>query len=92
MHRIGAGGASGLQDPLTIQVAFARGIRTDRTRLVSETDVERRTVALRVHGNRGDAHFAARTDDSHGDFAAISNENLVQRRKKLSGWPQYFTG
>jgi hypothetical protein len=54
--------------------------------------VECSTVALRVHGNGGDAHFAARADDSHGDFAAIGNENLVQRRKELSGWPQYFTG
>src|SRR5262249_30750888 len=90
MHRIGARGPSGFQDPLDIQIAFARSIRTDRARLVGKTDVERRTVALRVHGNGGDAHFAARADDSHGDFAAIGNENLVQRRRAFRLAPVFY--
>jgi len=39
--------------------------------------VERGAVALRVDRNRRRPHLAARTDDAHGDLAAIGDQNLL---------------
>ena len=36
-------------------------------------------IALGVNGDRRQPHLVTRTDDAHGNFTAIGDENLLQR-------------
>ena len=65
-----------VQHPLDVQIALGGGARPDGRRLVGVTDVERRPIALGVHGDRRDPHLAARPQDAHGDLASVGDQNL----------------
>src|SRR4029077_10390143 len=77
MHGVSAGFFRGLEDAIDPKVAVARRAAANRVGLVRQPHVERGPVALGVHGYRRNAHLAARTTDPDGDFAAVSDQNLL---------------
>jgi hypothetical protein len=78
MHTVGAAALDGVEDLVGLEVAVGRSLATQRVGLIGEADVQRVAVEVAVDGDGGDTHFLARTDDTDGDFAAISDENLCE--------------
>jgi len=48
-------------------------------RFVGEADVKGGAIALRIDSDRHDVHFAARTDDAHGDLAAVGYQYFFHK-------------
>ena len=76
MHHRGARFLRDVNDAIDAQVAFARRARADRVGLVSRSDVQGLPVALGIHGDGAPAQLPARTDDAHGDLAAVGDEDF----------------
>jgi len=83
------------EDRRDVEVALARGRRTDAHRLVGEAHVERGGVGGGVHGDGGDPQLAASADDPEGDLPAVGDEDLLEHAAgrpqagsiRNSGWP-----
>ena len=56
------------------KIALRRLTRADVDGLVGFAHVPRAAIAVRIHGDRPQPHFAARPDDPDGDLAAVGNE------------------
>ena len=78
MHRVGPDAASHIDQLIDPKVALRRLIRPDGIRFVGQPHVQRIAIAFGIHGNRGEAHVAARPDNPHGDLAAVGDKYLVQ--------------
>src|SRR5437870_2455496 len=74
MHAVRAGATCRVDDAIDAQITLPWRTATDRIRLVRETHVQRRSIAVGIHRDRRDAHLAARTNDAHGDFAPVGDE------------------
>jgi hypothetical protein len=53
-------------------------------RFVRRAHVSSRTVAVGIHGDSADSEVAARTNDTHGNLAAVRDQNLVQDEESLA--------
>ena len=78
MHRVRARTARRVENAIDAEIALARRARTDGVRLVRVAHVRGQSIALRVDSDTGQAHFAARARDAHGNLAPIGYENLLQ--------------
>ena len=85
VHRVGPGPPRGVHDRVDPQVAQGRFGRAEMNRLVRLAHVARAAVAVRVHGNRREAHFAARADDPNGDLAAVGDEDFHEAPQRQAG-------
>ena len=68
-----------VEQPVDAQVAVGGRVRPERVCLIGVADVQRRAIALGVHGDRLEPHLAARADDANRDFAPVGNENLANQ-------------
>ena len=65
-------------DAVDLQIAVGCRGRSDAPRFVRQLQIMRSAIGLAVHGYRFDSEFAARANDSKGDFAAICNQNSLK--------------
>jgi hypothetical protein len=84
MDRVGAHALRDLDHALEVEVAVLRWARADGIRLVGHEHVQRGAIRLAEDGDAGATGLAQRSDDSHGDLAAIRDEHAVQTRHQLS--------
>ena len=61
-----------------VQVALGGRLATEGIRFVGELDMHRVAIELGVHGDRADAELTGGASDSHGDLAAVGDEDLLQ--------------
>jgi len=59
------------------QIAVGAFGATNADRFISELNVKRLDVGLRIDGEGLDAHFAASADDAKRDFTAVGDEDLL---------------
>jgi hypothetical protein len=78
MDRSRAALARGGDDRVDIQVAFGGRRRTDMDRLVGKMHGETVLVGIAEYGDGAQVELLGRADDPHGDFAAISDQELVE--------------
>ena len=79
MHRVGAGVLGCLQNVVDVEIGLRRMRRTDVHRLVGHLHRQRVGIGQRMDLNRPDAKLLRRTNDAHGDFATVGNEELRDR-------------
>ena len=60
-----------------MKVTVARSASADGVRFVRMPHVKRGPVAVGVHRDRRNTHFAARTADPDGNFAAVGDQDLL---------------
>ena len=85
MHRLGAGPAAGIDDPVHAQVALRGRGRADMDRLVGHAHVQGMAVRVRVDGHGGDAHPPGGPDDPAGDLPPVGDQYLGEHWRCLSG-------
>lgn len=68
-----AGYFGGGNDGGNVQITLRRSGRTDAHGFVGEFDVQAAFVGFGMHGNGGNAHFAAGTEYAQGDFAPVGD-------------------
>jgi hypothetical protein len=73
-----AGAAGHVEQLLDDEIALAGRRRADVVRLVGEAHVGRVAVGVGVDGHGGDAQFARRAQDAHGDLAAVGNQQFIK--------------
>ena len=78
-NRVAARFFRGVDDLVDPQIAFAGRRCADAIRLVGHADVESSPVGLGIDGDGGDPHFVQRAGDANGDFAAVRDEDLLER-------------
>jgi hypothetical protein len=76
MQSVGAGAASGVEEPFLVQIALGGGAGPDDVRLRRHPYVQRFAVGLGVDGDRRDLQLAQRAEDPNRDLAAVGDENL----------------
>ena len=77
MDRIGASGASGLNDRGNIEITLTRLGRTDKARLVGRGDVRGVGVGFRVDRDSCEPEQARAANDPERYFTTIGNEQLA---------------
>ncbi len=80
MKCIAARAARHLDQFVNTEIAFTRRRGADGVGFVGQPDVQRFAVGLAKNGNGLNAKFAARANDTHGDLAAISNQDFLEHR------------
>ena len=80
MDRLGACLAAGFHDSLGPKVALGRWRRTDVYGFVGHLDMQRFLVRIGIYGDALDSHAMRRADNSAGDFAAISDQDLREHK------------
>ncbi len=76
-----------------VEVAVARRRRADAHRFIGQPDVHRFGVGGRVDGHGLDAHFVASAVNPERDFAAIGDEQFLDRhRRENPGQPIIASG
>ena len=76
MNRICATFGNSGKDCLSVEVTFRCRLAAECVGLVGETDVKRVSIEFAVHGDGGDAEFAAGADDTYGDFATVGDQDF----------------
>ena len=71
-------------DLLLIQIAGRRLRTSDAAAFICEQDMQCVPVGLGINRHRLHAHFPARSDDAHSNFAAIGDQNFRKHRNPLS--------
>jgi hypothetical protein len=84
MDRVGAGLFGGVDDRVDAQIAVARRTGTHRPGLVGEPHVQRGAIAFRVDRRGRDAQVAARANHTHGNLAAVGDQNLLHQPEPLT--------
>ena len=82
---VSTGPLCGVDDPLNGEIALRSLTGADVKRLIGVENVPRRTIAVRVHRDRAQAHLATRPDNPDGDLAAVGNENFHETRQAGAG-------
>ena len=82
VDRVGMGDFGGRDDVGHVEIGIFGSGRADADRFVGQADVHRVAVGGRVNRNRGDAHFVARTMNPQRDFAAVGDQQFLDRH----GW------
>src|SRR5262249_31214874 len=83
MDRLGAAAPGHVQHLGDVEIRFVRRSRTEMISLIGVAHMQRGAVHIREHRHRSDAHFAASPDDSHGDFAAVRDEDLCEHARVM---------
>ncbi len=78
MHGVGPAAGDGVEDGLGVQVALGRGLAAEGICLVGHADVQGVAIELGVHRHGGDTQLPTGTDDPHGDFGAVGDQDLVE--------------
>ena len=78
MYSFCAGGYSGGNNGISIQIAFSRWRRAYAYRLISHGDVIAIGICIRIDSNSFNIHGFGRTHNPAGNFATISNEDFVK--------------
>ncbi len=73
MDGVAAGAACDVDQLVDAEIAVAGWRGADRVSFVCKTDVEGGAISFAEDSDGADAEFAARTEDAHGDFAAIGD-------------------
>ena len=84
MHGIRARLLRRVDGRIDAQITLARRTRAHRPRFVRKANVQRGTIALRVDGDRRNAHVAAGTNHTHSDLAAIGDQDLLHWAEPLT--------
>src|SRR5579864_3257984 len=79
MDRFGTTVVRDLDDALELQVRLRRRCGADVVRLVGVADVDGGPVSVRVDRRGLDAQLTARAHDTDRDFAAVGDENLLEK-------------
>ncbi|MCY1173560.1 hypothetical protein D9M73_137240 [compost metagenome] len=80
MDRVRARNFGGGNDVGDVQIALDRRRRPDADRLIGQAHMHRIAVCGRMHGDRLDAHFMARTVDAQRDLTAIRDQQFLDFR------------
>ena len=83
VNRVRARGLRSREQRRDIEVAVARGRRTDAHRLVGLCGMQRALVGVRIHSDGAIAHRARGADDAAGDLAPVGDENLREGGHRL---------
>ncbi len=89
VDRVGLGDLGGGNDRRNVEVAVLRRGRADADGVVGQPHVHRVGVGGRVHRDRLDAHLVRRAVDAQRDFAAVGNQDALDRHghaTTTSGW------
>ena len=78
MHGFRTRRLAGGNDGVGVEVALRRRRRAEAHGLVGVEHRPREAVGIRIDGDRGDAHAAARADHTRGDLAAVRDEELFE--------------
>ena len=78
VHAVDAGPLDDVEDRVGVQVALGRGLAAERVRLVGVADVQRVTVELGVHRDRGDPELSTGAHHADGDLAAVGDQDLLE--------------
>jgi len=78
MNGIAAGSARRVNYFLNAEITFARSGGANGIRFVGKANVQRFAVNFAENRNAANAQLAAGTQDAHGDFAAIGNQNFPE--------------
>src|SRR5581483_7108385 len=78
VDRVGPRLSGNVEDGLLVQVALARRRRADAVRLISDANVTRGAIGLRVDGNGLKAVLAAGAHDADGDLSAVGDEDFLE--------------
>ncbi len=84
MDRLGAGFFRHVQNDIAAQIRIGRTRATDRPRLVSQPNVLRIAVSLRIHRDGMDAEAAAGADHPAGDLTTVGNQYALEHAVSLS--------
>ncbi len=71
----------GADDCRHVEVTLRRWGATDTNGLVRQQNMLQIVIHSRMYGNGLNAHFPAGPQYSQGDFAAISNNDLIEHRR-----------
>jgi hypothetical protein len=75
---IGPGSPRRVNQSIDVEVALGRGIRADGAGFIGQPHLPRGSIAFGIDRHRRQPEIAARTDDAHGDLAAVGDQNLAQ--------------
>src|SRR5882757_1585676 len=78
MHRLSAGCQARRNDGVDIEIALRGGSRADPDALVGLQNRPRKTIRIRIHGDRCDTHTAQRSANPPGNFAAVGNQDFAE--------------
>ena len=83
MDRIRARGLRHADELLDREIALGGRRRPDRIRLVGHQDVQRLAIDVGEHRDGGDLLLAAGAEDTHGDLAAVGDQNFGEPHERL---------
>ena len=84
MDGVGAGALAGGKHLFRIEIGFGGGAAVEGDGRVGLPHKGRAGVAVRVHGNRADAHVMRRADDPPGNLAPIGDEQATNGLNRVS--------
>lgn len=76
MHGISAGDLAGGDDLVDVEIALARGGRTDAHTFVGKAHMHGISVGSGMNRDAGDAELLAGPEHAKGDFPAIGDEDF----------------
>src|ERR1044071_1426239 len=71
----------GADDGGNVEITFSGGRGANTCRLIGKTHVERLTIDVAMHRHRSDSHLLAGPDNPARNFAAISDQDLLEFSK-----------
>ena len=88
MHGVGAGDLAGREQSGDVEIAVARGRRSDADALVGEPHMHGVGVGGGMHGNGRDAELLARAQHAQRDLAAVGYEDFFEHcfAQERVGW------
>ena len=86
VDRVHVGNFRSRDDTGDLEIAFRAGAWADADGLISEMDVHRIDVRLRINGHRFDIKLFAGADDTEGDFTTVGDENFAEHEKVVGFW------
>ena len=78
MNRIDVGDFCRGDQSVDTQIAIRGRPLADANSFVSHLNVHRTGISLRIHGDRFDIKFPARTDDPHGNFTTVCDQDFFE--------------
>ncbi len=78
MDRVDVEDLRGADDGRNVEITLRRRSWSNTRRFVGKPDVEGIAIDVAVHGDRLDAHLLAGPDQTAGDLAAVSDQDLFE--------------
>ena len=87
MNGVDVGNFGGADEAVDSEVAFKRGGFADANGFVGHLGVHGVSISLGVDGDGANVEFPAGSNDAHGNFAAVGDQNFLKhwRRKRCNG-------